>query len=61
VKPEIIYPYTRNNPDLTGYAVVAAGTVAGFFAVVLAFRAFDQIASQVVQAPMGVSPTAGTP
>jgi hypothetical protein len=33
-----LYPYTRENPDLVGYAAVAAGTIVGFFAVVFLSR-----------------------
>ena len=36
-----LYPYTRNNPDLLGYGAVAAGTVVGFFAVLLIVRAIS--------------------
>jgi hypothetical protein len=53
VKPAALYPYTRNNPDLLGYGTVAAGTVVGFFAVVLLVRAFGDT---TVPAPAATSP-----
>jgi hypothetical protein len=62
VKPEALYPYTRQNPDLTGYAVVAAGTVVGFFAVVLLARVImdtGPAAAPATPATSGI-PTGGT-
>lgn len=44
-----LYPYTRENPDLGGYAAVAAGTIVGFFAVVLISRLASSMAVTAAQ------------
>lgn len=49
MKPEHLYPYTRENPDVVGYAAVAAGVMVGFFAVVFISRLSSAATTSVAQ------------